>query len=138
MLQLFSYIYTLFSAELLGISQKFSKIFQLLKDTLIEEQDNKISTWNILATLELYPKLKDERSAAQKFHNCAEILKQSMKKLPNAEMLEHSLKLLEEISDKNPDLTNMCAEEALELLILGEKTQILNQNQSSLLKEFSE
>ena len=105
---------------------------------MIEEQDNKISTWNILATLELYPKLRDERSAAQKLQNCAEILKQSMKKLSNAEMLEHSLKLLEEISDKNPDLTNMCAEEALEILKLGEKTQILNQNQSNLLKEFSE
>jgi len=128
----------LFTAELLGLSQRFPRLFQNLRKSLLDDYGSKFSTWTILITIELYPKFKDQRSAIEKLKGCYEVMDESMEHLSTSDkckMLHYNLSLLEKIGDQNTELTGICSDLVLKLLNRGKKLEILNSDISNFLDD---
>jgi len=128
----------LFTAELLGLSQRFPKLFQNLRKYLLDDHGSKFSTWTILITIELYPKFKDQRSASEKLNDCYELMDESMEHLSTSDkrkMLHYNLNLLEKAGDQNTELAEISADLVLKLLNRGKKLEILNSDVSNLLDD---
>ena len=99
----------LFATELLGLAIK-SKIpktlYQQLKKALMEKHGDKCSTWASLAALELYENPHHCRTLCQKVEDATDVLLNGIDKLQSQEMVEESIRLLQQVHGTCPGHCN--------------------------------
>ena len=92
-----------FTVELLGLCLHNEKLLQILKSALVEKFGETSSTWTVLATLELY---QPKRSASEKMQAFSRTMAEGMNKVDNPEIKADFARLLQQMSEAEPDLVS--------------------------------
>ncbi len=132
----------LFICELLSLTlkSKFYKIQDKLAGILTQKFQKVAWSWAVLATLKLYPdsEANSTWTKEDKVEECAKVLLQALETVQNPEMLSESLKIMRQVAENQPELTECVENQIFELLQQGKKLEICSEDHLTLIKEFEE